>query len=70
MLADDLHNAGTVITSGNGTADSLERLAREQKTRKKWLLVQPKSTTSMMVDSGSVSMPLNLIMVASLAGKL
>jgi bacteriochlorophyllide d C-12(1)-methyltransferase len=37
---------------------------------KKWLLVQPKSSTSMMVDSGSVSMPLNLIMVATLAGRL
>uniref|UniRef100_Q3AS31 Elongator protein 3/MiaB/NifB n=1 Tax=Chlorobium chlorochromatii (strain CaD3) TaxID=340177 RepID=Q3AS31_CHLCH len=47
----------------------LEQLVREQKTRKKWLLVQPKSSTSMMVDSGTVSMPLNLIMVATLAGK-
>lgn len=37
---------------------------------KKWLLVQPKSSTSMMVDSGSVSMPLNIIMVATLAGRL
>jgi len=37
---------------------------------KKWLLVQPVSTTSMMVDSGSVSMPLNLLMVATLAGTL
>ncbi|NTU97109.1 MAG: B12-binding domain-containing radical SAM protein [Chlorobiaceae bacterium] len=42
----------------------------EIKTVKKWLLVQPKSSTSMMVDSGSVSMPLNLIMVATLAGRL
>ncbi|NTU67303.1 MAG: B12-binding domain-containing radical SAM protein [Chlorobiaceae bacterium] len=56
--------------STNGAAISLERLASKQKTRKKWLLVQPKSSTSMMVDSGSVSMPLNLIMVATLAGKL
>jgi bacteriochlorophyllide d C-12(1)-methyltransferase len=40
------------------------------KSRKKWLLVQPVSNTSMMVDSGSVSMPLNLMMVATLAGQL
>jgi hypothetical protein len=39
-------------------------------SKSKWLLVQPKSSTSMMVDSGSVSMPLNLIMVATLAGRL
>jgi bacteriochlorophyllide d C-12(1)-methyltransferase len=43
---------------------------REKKSVKKWLLVQPKSSTSMMVDSGTVSMPLNLIMVATLAGRL
>jgi bacteriochlorophyll C12 methyltransferase len=48
----------------------LKQLAAEKKNRKKWLLVQPKSSTSMMVDSGSVSMPLNLIMVATLAGEL
>ncbi|NHQ61240.1 B12-binding domain-containing radical SAM protein [Chlorobium sp. BLA1] len=48
----------------------LHQLAAQQKSRKKWLLVQPISNTSMMVDSGSVSMPLNLIMVASLVGKL
>ena len=71
MVADDHYNSGNGILSGNGTAINLERLAKEQGTRKKWLLVQPKSdTTSMMVDSGSVSMPLNLIMVATLAGKL
>jgi bacteriochlorophyll C12 methyltransferase len=70
MLADELHIAETPIPSNNGAAKSLDRLAREQKTRKKWLLVQPKSSTSMMVDSGNVSMPLNLIMVASHAGKL
>lgn len=40
------------------------------KSRKKWLLVQPVSNTSMMVDSGSVSMPLNLMMVATLASEL
>jgi bacteriochlorophyllide d C-12(1)-methyltransferase len=49
--------------------DHLKKLASQQKSRKKWLLVQPKSGTSMMVDSGTVSMPLNLIMVATLVGK-
>lgn len=48
----------------------LQQLASRQKSEKKWLLVQPKSNTSMMVDSGTVSMPLNLIMVATLVGKL
>ncbi|ANT64526.1 B12-binding domain-containing radical SAM protein [Prosthecochloris sp. CIB 2401] len=55
------------------TTDSelqLQRLAAEEKSRKKWLLVQPVSNTSMMVDSGTVSMPLNLLMVATLAGEL
>jgi bacteriochlorophyll C12 methyltransferase len=70
MLADDIQTAGTANPLDIVTAESLERLAAEQKTRKKWLLIQPKSQTSMMVDSGSVSMPLNLIMVATLAGKL
>ncbi|MBN1278926.1 MAG: B12-binding domain-containing radical SAM protein, partial [Chlorobiaceae bacterium] len=50
--------------------DLLQQLASRQKFRKKWLLIQPKSNTSMMVDSGTVSMPLNLIMVATIAGKL
>ena len=48
----------------------LHKYAVQQKTRKKWLLIQPVSNTSMMVDSGTVSMPLNLIMVATLVGKL
>ncbi|MEI7826147.1 MAG: radical SAM protein, partial [Chlorobiaceae bacterium] len=48
----------------------LRQLAAQQKSRKKWLLIQPVSNTSMMVDSGTVSMPLNLIMVATLVGKL
>ncbi|MCF8381981.1 MAG: radical SAM protein [Chlorobium sp.] len=48
----------------------LQQLASLQKSRKKWLLVQPVSNTSMMVDSGTVSMPLNLIMVATIVGKL
>jgi bacteriochlorophyllide d C-12(1)-methyltransferase len=50
--------------------DHLKQLAAQQKSRRKWLLVQPKSGTSMMVDSGTVSMPLNLIMVATLVGDL
>ncbi len=50
--------------------EHLAKLASEQKSRKKWLLVQPTSSTSMMVDSGTVSMPLNLIMVSTLAGEL
>ncbi len=48
----------------------LHQLAAQQKSRKKWLLIQPISNTSMMVDSGTVSMPLNLIMVATLVGTL
>lgn len=35
--------------------------------RKKWLMVYPKSNTPLMVDSGKVSMPLNLLMVATVA---
>jgi len=48
----------------------LHQLAAQHPSRKKWLLIQPKSNTSMMVDSGTVSMPLNLIMVATLVGTL
>ncbi len=48
----------------------LRQLAAEQRSRKKWLLIQPVSNTSMMVDSGTVSMPLNLIMVATMVGSL
>jgi bacteriochlorophyll C12 methyltransferase len=35
--------------------------------RKRWLVIQPKSNTPLMVDSGKVSMPLNLLMVATMA---
>lgn len=70
MPVDHLHTADTAHLQNNISQETLERLAASQKNRKKWLLVQPVSTTSMMVDSGSVSMPLNLIMVATLAGKL
>jgi radical SAM superfamily enzyme YgiQ (UPF0313 family) len=37
--------------------------------RKKWLIVQPKSNTNLLVDSGKVSMPLNLLMVGTLVQK-
>ncbi len=50
--------------------ESPARLAARLKTRKRWLLVQPKSVTTMTVDSGRVSMPLNLVMVATLAGSI
>ena len=56
--------------SSDVSVEILQQLAAQQKTRKRWLLVQPVSTTSMMVDSGTVSMPLNLIMVATMVGKL
>lgn len=37
--------------------------------RKRWLIIQPKSETPLMVDSGKVSMPLNLLMVATLVSR-
>lgn len=52
---------------GNGHNPSLGNGA--SKARKKWLIVQPKSSTYLLVDSGKVSMPLNLLMVATLAQK-
>ena len=52
------------------SADLLDQLAAKQRSRKKWLLIQPVSNTSMMVDSGTVSMPLNLIMVATMVGTI
>ena len=64
----------TLIAPLDPVSDSAEillhQLAAQQNSRKKWLLIQPVSNTSMMVDSGTVSMPLNLIMVATLVGKL
>lgn len=60
----------TPLTASDPSSERLQRLVSEQKSRKKWLLVQPVSNTSMMVDSGTVSMPLNLLMVATLAGEL
>ena len=68
MDEENTRNTGTTLHEVIGT--SLKQLAAEKKNRKKWLFIQPKSSTSMMVDSGSVSMPLNLIMVATLAGEL
>ncbi len=60
------------ISPGNGKNEALspEQLAAGRKSRKKRLLVQPKSGTGMMVDSGKVSMPLNLFMAATLASEL
>lgn len=49
---------------------SLRQFAPKQKSRKKWLIVQPVSNTNMMVDSGSVSMPSNLSMVTTLVAHL
>jgi bacteriochlorophyllide d C-12(1)-methyltransferase len=57
-------------TASNISEELLHQLAAQQKSRKKWLLIQPISNTSMMVDSGTVSMPLNLIMVATMVGTL
>lgn len=37
-----------------------------QAQRKRWLLIQPTSSTPLMVDSGKVSMPLNLLMVGTM----
>jgi bacteriochlorophyllide d C-12(1)-methyltransferase len=68
MAEENTRNTGTTFYEVIGT--SMKQLAAEKKNRKKWLFIQPKSSTSMMVDSGSVSMPLNLIMVATLAGDL
>ena len=70
MLATDLNSAEITHHHNEATLPSPEWLAAQQTTKKKWLLIQPKSSTSIMVDSGTVSMPLNLIMVATLAGKL
>lgn len=68
----DIHSSEpiTYISEPNLIPQELHRLAASQHPRKKWLLVQPVSTTSMMVDSGKVSMPLNLLMVATIAGQL
>lgn len=69
MQAEALQTAEPTASRSHNASPSLDKLAAAQKTRKKWLIIQPKSQTSMMVDSGTVSMPLNLIMVATLASK-
>ena len=70
MLIDHQPETGLSSESARYSEENLQQLASEKKSRKKWLLIQPVSNTSMMVDSGSVSMPLNLIMVATLASEL
>ncbi|NTV25820.1 MAG: B12-binding domain-containing radical SAM protein [Chlorobiaceae bacterium] len=59
-----------IIPASETTSELHHLKAAARKSGKKWLLIQPVSNTSMMVDSGRVSMPLNLVMVATLAGKL
>jgi radical SAM superfamily enzyme YgiQ (UPF0313 family) len=54
-----LTHAVTPIASTNG----------RHRSRKKWLIIQPRSNTHLLVDSGKVSMPLNLLMVATLVQK-
>ncbi|TLU83092.1 MAG: B12-binding domain-containing radical SAM protein [Chlorobium sp.] len=68
MLSANTNNPKSTISHHASGYPKKSDSADNSKT--KWLLVQPKSSTSMMVDSGSVSMPLNLIMVATLAGRL
>ncbi|NTW83490.1 MAG: B12-binding domain-containing radical SAM protein [Chlorobiaceae bacterium] len=68
MLSADTHNPNSTIN--HHTFGYPNKRDSANYSKNKWLLVQPKSSTSMMVDSGSVSMPLNLIMVATLAGRL
>ncbi|MEI6846551.1 MAG: radical SAM protein [Chlorobiaceae bacterium] len=70
MLTDTPKTSKASYNVNDSAPESFERIVSEQKNKKKWLLIQPKSQTSMMVDSGSVSMPLNLIMVATLASSL
>jgi len=54
----------------NGKLDSLESLAAKQKRKKRWLIVQPKSRTTLRADSGHVSIPLNMMMVATVASTI
>ncbi len=70
MSWDALSSNGNV---GNQHAPGFERqrvnTINTNGRRKKWLLVQPKSPTNLLVDSGKVSMPLNLMMVGTLVQK-
>jgi bacteriochlorophyll C12 methyltransferase len=59
-----------IIPASEAASDLQNLTAAARKSGKRWLIIQPVSNTSMMVDSGRVSMPLNLVMVATLAGKL
>jgi bacteriochlorophyll C12 methyltransferase len=70
MLIDTSINIDPSLHRNEIGSESLAVMAARQKTRKRWLLVQPKSVTTMTVDSGRVSMPLNLVMVATLAGAI
>ncbi|NTV92957.1 MAG: B12-binding domain-containing radical SAM protein [Chlorobiaceae bacterium] len=70
MQIEQSETAVSSISPADHSEALLQQLARQQKSKKRWLLIQPKSITSMMVDSGTVSMPLNLIMVATIVGKL
>ncbi|ACF14757.1 Radical SAM domain protein [Chloroherpeton thalassium ATCC 35110] len=54
----------------NGNQESLEALAAKQKRKKRWLVVQPKSLTALRTDSGHISIPLNMMMVASVASTM
>ena len=61
------------VNSINGfdqQAEMLQELASKQTHRKKWLVIQPKSLTNLRADSGHVSIPLNLMMVCTLASTL
>ena len=58
-----------IIPSLKSTADVPQLTDSDRKSSKKWMLIQPLSNTSMMVDSGRVSLPLNLVMVATLVGE-
>ncbi len=64
-------NAPNGFVSSDALAVSATSVSPSASTgrRKKWLLVQPKSKTNLMVDSGKVSIPLNLMMVGTLAKK-
>lgn len=55
-----------VVTAPAGSQDPRCGPYR-QAPRKRWVLVQPKSTTSMMVDSGTVSTPLNRLWLTNFA---
>jgi len=48
-------------------SDTLTTSKPASSRKKRWLLVQPKSKTNLMVDSGKVSIPLNLMMVGTMA---